>query len=182
MRLSRSLLPAAAALIAAGGATPAGAQGGAKRPITQETFDSWRSITGATLSPDGRWAAYSLNPQVGDGEIVARATRGDAEYRAPRGYVGRPVVSLAPNDSGFVAPPPQFSADGRFLLFTAYAPKAEYDRAAREKRRPADQPKSMLGIMELAAGKVTTVPRVRSFRLARESGRYVAYLLEPDSA
>src|SRR5205085_258520 len=60
---------------------------------------------------------------------------------------------------------------------------SEYDRARREKRRPADQPKASLAIVELANGHVTSVPRVRSFRTAKESGTWFAYLLEPtDSA
>src|SRR5206468_2758303 len=45
------------------------------------------------------------------------------------------------------------------------------------------QPKASLAIVNLADGQVTSIPRVRSFRLARDAGTWVAYLLEPsDSA
>ncbi|MFO0093466.1 MAG: hypothetical protein ACK54K_04095, partial [Gemmatimonadaceae bacterium] len=37
-----------------------------KKPITQETYDLWRTISGAALSNDGRWAAYTLSPVVGE--------------------------------------------------------------------------------------------------------------------
>ena len=42
------------------------------------------------LSNDGKWAAYTLVPLVGDGELVIRSTSGSTEYRVPRGYLGRP--------------------------------------------------------------------------------------------
>src|ERR1043165_1438439 len=62
----------------------------AKRALTQADWDHWRSITGAALSNDGRWAAYMLLPQVGDAELVVRSTTGSTEYKVPRGFLGRP--------------------------------------------------------------------------------------------
>jgi len=61
-----------------------------KKALTQADWDRWRSIQGATLSNDGQWVAYTLSPQVGDGEFVVRATSGTSEYRVPVGYIGRP--------------------------------------------------------------------------------------------
>ena len=45
----------------------------AKRVLTQSDWDQWRSITGAAISNDGRWAVYTLLPQVGDGELPPAA-------------------------------------------------------------------------------------------------------------
>src|SRR6185436_9484358 len=42
--------------------------------------------------------------------------------------------------------------------------------------------RNALAILSLADGKVTTIPAVRSFRLARDNGTWVAYVPEPDSA
>lgn len=150
-----------------------------RKILTQDTYDFWRTITGSSLSPDGRWAAYTLSPVVGDGEVIARATDGTTEHRIPRGWTGRPINSVTV-DSPFVAQAPQFSADSKYLVFLSYASKADFDRARHEKRPAARQPKASLTLVELANGRVTTVPRVRSFRQARESARFVAYLLEPD--
>ncbi|HEX6049172.1 MAG TPA: prolyl oligopeptidase family serine peptidase [Gemmatimonadaceae bacterium] len=155
-----------------------------KRALTSADWDTWRSIQGATISPDGKWALYSLVPQVGDGEMVVRATQGTTEYRVPRGFLGRPqMVAGGRPDTASATPPAQFSADGRFALALTYAPMAEFEKARREKKRPADQPKASLAIVNLADGKVTTVQRVRSFRAPRHTGTWVAWLLEPaDSA
>ncbi|HEX8209788.1 MAG TPA: prolyl oligopeptidase family serine peptidase [Longimicrobium sp.] len=164
------------------GAVPAVAQEG-RRAITVADFDQWRSVHGATLSRDGRWAVYTLVPQVGDGEVVVRSTAGGAEHRHTRGYVGRPQTRAGATgpDAGYQPSRAQFSADGRFAVFSIEAPRAEWDRARRERRKPADMPRSSLGIMSLADGRVTVVPRVRSFRMAEENGRWLAYLLETDS-
>src|ERR1035438_3244950 len=76
----------------------------AKKPITQDTYDSWRALTGPALSPDGKWTAYTAGPVVGDGELVVRSTSGGTEFRVPRGFTGRP--QMQPNaDSGFTDAP-----------------------------------------------------------------------------
>lgn len=157
----------------------AGAQG--KKVLTQDTYDSWRQIQGPSLSADGKWTVYTLTPVVGNGEVVVRATQGTTEFRAPRGWTGRPVTSVTV-DSPFVAVPAQVTLDSRYAVFLAYAPKADFDRARAEKRPASQQPRASLGLMSLADGRVTSVPRVRSFRLPRESAKYLAYLLEPDAA
>lgn len=172
MKLARWMLVLAAA------APPAlGAQG--TKVITQDVYDIWKTLQGQTLSSDGAWLAYTIAPVVGDGELVARATRGATEYRVPRGWIGRPNNSVAA-DSAFSAPAPQFSADSRFLVALTYAPKLEYDRVhvLPRARRAAAQPRPGLAIVSLADGKVTNVPRVRSFRMPKDNGRWVAYLLE----
>lgn len=156
--------------------TAVGAQ--TKKVLTQDTYDSWRQIQGQSLSADGRWAIYTLTPVVGDGEVVVRATQGATEYRAPRGWTGRPVTSVTV-DSPFVAVPAQVTVDSRFAVFLAYAPMADFVRVQND-RRPGQQPRPSLAVMSLSDGQVTRVPRVRSFRLARESGKFLVYLMEPD--
>jgi dipeptidyl aminopeptidase/acylaminoacyl peptidase len=66
------------------------AQSVQKKALTQADWDRWRSIQSPALSPDGKWAAYTLSPQVGDGEFVVRSTTSATEYRIPVGYIGRP--------------------------------------------------------------------------------------------
>src|SRR5687767_7746710 len=98
MRLSRS--SASVLLVAALPASLLAQSVAQKKPLTQADWDRWRSIQNAQLSNDGKWAAYTLSPQVGDGEFVVRATTGTTEYRVPVGYIGRPN-----NTPGALRPP-----------------------------------------------------------------------------
>ncbi|MBI3791194.1 MAG: S9 family peptidase [Gemmatimonadetes bacterium] len=177
MRLSLRALLAVA--LAAG---PAAAQNASKRPITQDTYDLWRTISGTAISSDGRWVAYTQSPVVGNGELVVRATAGASEYRVPRGYTGREQLSPSADSTSIFNPAaPVFSGDGRFVAALVYPNKDAIDRARRGRVRAADQPKTSLAIVALPDGRVATVPRVRSFRMARNGGAWMAYLLEADS-
>ncbi len=160
-------------------AVPLGAQA-PRKPITQDTYDIWRSASGTTISADGRWVAYTNTPVVGDGELVIRSTQGSTEWRVPRGWTGRPSTTASAGGN-FNLPAPTISSDGRWAAAISYAPKAEYD-AARASRRRNAEPKSSLTLVRLEDGHVTTVPRVKSFSLPEESSRWIVYHLDsPDS-
>jgi dipeptidyl aminopeptidase/acylaminoacyl peptidase len=143
---------------------PTQAQRVAKKPLTYDVYDSWRSIQGTQISRDGTWLAYALAAQEGDGELVVRNLKTDKDYRRDRGQA--PVIS----------------ADGKYVVFTIAPPKADVDKAKKEKKKPEEQPKNGLGILNLATGEVATVDRVKSFKLAEESGTFVAYLMEAPPA
>ena len=152
-----------------------------KKAITQDTYDEWKTISGSSLSNDGKWAVYTVSPVVGEGELIARATSGATEYKAPRGYTGRPQLQASADSAAqFSAAPAQISADSRFAAFTIYASRADVDRARVRRGTPA--PRNGMGLMNLGDGTVTRVPAVRSFKLARNGGRFLAYLLEDTTA
>ena len=132
-----------------------------KKPLGYDAYNGWRSIQGTELSRDGHWLVYALVPQDGDGELVALNLQTNREYRTARGK--QPVITV----------------DGRFVVFTVAPLKADVDKAKKDKKKPEEQPKSALGIMDLATGQVTTVERVKSFKVPEESGACVAYILEP---
>lgn len=157
-------------------ALPAG-----KKPITQDVYDLWRTISGASLSNDGKWAAYTVSPVVGEGELVVRSTSSSTEYRVPRGFTGRPqLMPSADSAAQFNAQPAQFSADSRFVVFTIYPPRADVERA--RGRRGVTPPRNSMGILNVADGSVTRVNAVRQYRLARNGGRFLAYLVEDTTA
>ena len=158
-----------------------------KPALTQADWDRWKSISGAALTNDGKWAVYSLAPLVGDGELVIRSTSGSTEYRIPRGYLGRPnnvPGGLRPRAGGNPEEEPggpqiapaQLSADSKYAFVLTYPTQAEFDRVARDRRRAAAVTgRSDLAIVRLADGNVTSVPRVRSIRVPRSSGAWLAY-------
>ncbi|MFO7693993.1 MAG: prolyl oligopeptidase family serine peptidase [Vicinamibacterales bacterium] len=156
-RSSRWLLLAACLVIVSVGMS---AQTPAKRPISYDAYDGWRTIQGTKISRDGAWLVYALSPQDGDGELVIRNLKTGAETQQAR---GRDAV---------------ITADDKYVVFTIAPVKAEVDKAKKDKKKPEDQPKNGLGVLDLATGRVFTADRVKNFKVAEESGRFVAYLLE----
>jgi dipeptidyl aminopeptidase/acylaminoacyl peptidase len=161
----------------------------AKRPLTHQDYDSWRSIQAQQISRNGKFIAYAFMPQDGDGEIVVRSLASGTEWRAPRGY--RPPVP-PPDDPGaniaeVVAAQarlvrPLFTADSRFVVFSTEPTKAEINKAKKEKKKPEEMPKNGLGIMDLSNGQVTSVEKVKTFQVPDDGSDHIAYLLEPKPA
>ena len=154
-----------------------------KRPLTHADYDSWRTISSQTLSRDGRYLAYFVMPEEGDGEIVVRNLVTGKEWRHARG--GRNPA--APAETG--APPnvaaaargvrPFFTADGRFLVFNSAPTKTETDAAKAAKKKADEMPRAGIGVMDLASGHVTTTERVRSFQVPEDGSSWIAYSMEP---
>lgn len=157
--------PAAPAKAAAPGRaaarTTAPAPATPRKAITHDVYDGWKSIQGVKLSDDGGWLAYTLQPQDGDGELVAKNLTTGAELKQPRG-----------RDA-------QFTADSRYVVFTVAPVKAEVDKAKKAKKKPEDQPKSGAGVLDLVSGQAWSTERVKSVRMAKNAGRFIAYLREP---
>jgi dipeptidyl aminopeptidase/acylaminoacyl peptidase len=144
----------------------------AKRPLTYDVYDAWRSIQGTTLSRDGEWLAYALTAQGIDGELVVRNLRTGQEHRHPRGT------------------DPTITADARFVVFTIVPTKAEDEKFREQERRRGrqgagegrgenqnerrNQVRSSAGIMTLATGQVSVVERVGSISVPEESSTWVA--------
>src|SRR5579863_1525983 len=88
------------------------AQAPVKRPLSYDTYDYWRSISGTKLSRDGQWLAYALTSQGEDGDLVVRNLKTGKDYHAARGTN------------------PTFTPDGQLVIFTVAPPRAEEPRDA----------------------------------------------------
>src|SRR5580765_7908568 len=76
------------------------AQSVAKRPLTYDVYESWKTIGGTRLSDDGQWFAYATSSIAEDGELVVRNLKSAQEFRQPRGSA------------------PQITPDSKFVIFT----------------------------------------------------------------
>src|SRR5262245_61460503 len=145
----------------------------AKRALTHQDYDSWRSVQGSQISNDGKFVAYALIPQDGDGEIVVRDLA-RSEWRYPRGWrppqpppdLSDPTVATNFLTTMSRISRPFFTADSRYLIFTIEPNKADVLKARKEKKKPEEMPQNALGIMDLSSGQggqVTRIERVKSF-------------------
>src|SRR5437764_9464145 len=61
-----------------------------KRALTHQDYDSWKSIRSQQLSRDGKYLAYALFPQEGDGTLVVRNLTTGKEWRESCGQTPPP--------------------------------------------------------------------------------------------
>ena len=149
-------------------------------PLTINDFDTWRSLASQSISADGHWLAYSVFPEVGNGEVVVVNLTTMKETRVPAGAL--PIRdTIDPNAEPTETPAPvqgprlEFSSNGAHLLFLAFPAKAEVDAARKAKKKPEEMPKNNLVIVATSNGETFTSGQVKSFQLAAEDASVVAY-------
>jgi dipeptidyl aminopeptidase/acylaminoacyl peptidase len=161
MRIRRRLRSSIVVILLCLAAMPALAQSqsAAKKPITHDVYDTWKSIQGTKLSSDGVWLTYALTPQDGDGELVVRNLKTNAEIRVPRGR------------------DPQITTDTHFVVFALAPFKRDVDQARKAKKKADEMPKNGVGFVNLGNGQVTTVAEhVKSFRVPDETPQVIVFL------
>lgn len=153
----------------------------AKRPLTHQDYDAWRSIISPAVSNDGHYLAYGLFPQEGDGVVVVRDLRSNKEWRENAGALPPPPVP-DPNIEEPVATARTMrlaiSADSRTVVFLAFPRKADTDKAKNDKKKPDEMPKGELVTIDLATGTPARVVDVKSFALPDRGNGFLAYLKE----
>jgi dipeptidyl aminopeptidase/acylaminoacyl peptidase len=135
-----------------------------KKPLDPSVYDSWQRVNEKVLSTDGKYIAFTVTPQEGDGRLFIRATAGNYAKEIPRG------ANAA------------FTADNRFVVFHI-RPLFKDSREARIKKKTPDQsPKDTLAWIELGTDSVNKIPRVKSYKVPDREGAWLAYLLEKPEA
>ena len=132
----------------------------AKKPLTHDVYDSWKSVQGEKISHNGQYVLYNVNPQEGDGELIIRNYINNASKQYSRG--GRA----------------EFTNDSRYAIFEI---KPEYQKVRElklKKKKADDLPKDSLAIVKLEDMSVVKLPRVKSYKLPKEGSGWLAYHLE----
>lgn len=153
-----------------------------KRPLEHRDYDGWRSIQTQALSRDGKFLAYGVFPEDGDGELVVRNLATGKEARENAGAV---PLTPEPSDlepAGEQGPPAPrtihvaFTHDSRFLVSTAFPLKDETEKAKKEHKRADEMPRGSMIVVDLTAMSAVRVPDVESFQVPESGGSFVVYL------
>ncbi len=156
-----------------------------KRPIAHKDYDGWRNIQNQTLSHEGKFLAYAIFPQEGDGEVVVRNLQTGVEWRQPAGAKPEPPRPSQVEEEE-TPPAPRiniaFTADSRFVVFSTFPAKAEVDKAKRDKKKSDEMPKGGMVVVDLGSGAVLRAARVKSFQIPEKAGDFLAFLKEPEKA
>ena len=129
----------------------------AKKPLDHSSFDDWKKVTNHSLSNDGRWAAFSVNPQEGDGVLTLRNTANGKAIEIPRG-------------AGV-----EFTADSRWAIANIKPLFKDTRQAKIDKKKNFDMPQDSLAIVDLKNATVTKIPFVKGFKIGEKGGQWVAY-------
>lgn len=140
-----------------------------KKVLDPADLSFWKTIRAPQVSNDGKWFAYQLAPNEGDGETVVRPTAEGPEWRVP---IGEPTALIGgqfdPSLFGGAAPL-AFSADSKWLVLTKYPTAAEAKKAKKD-RKPAQ---NSVVIVNLANGEKKEYEKVRRFAFAGERPNWV---------
>ncbi|MDE6380550.1 MAG: prolyl oligopeptidase family serine peptidase [Muribaculaceae bacterium] len=129
----------------------------AKKVLDHSSFDDWKKVTNHSLSNDGKWAAFSVNPQEGDGVLILRNTTTGKDISIQRG------AGVA------------FTADSRWAVANIKPLFKDTRQAKIDKKKNFDMPQDSLAIVDLKTGSVTKIPRVKGFKIGKKGGDWVAY-------
>jgi dipeptidyl aminopeptidase/acylaminoacyl peptidase len=133
---------------------------GQKKPLDQNAFDGWKSIGASSVSDDGKWVTWELNPQQGDGWLYL--------YNVQSGRL----------DSAFCGFKAAFSPDCRYLVYQVKPALSETRQGKKKKLKEDQMPKNSLAIRLLPDGRQVYIRGVKSFNVPESGSNWMAYLLE----
>ena len=108
---------------------------GEKKVLDHTDFDRWEKVTNNSISNNGVWASYVVNPQEGDGTLYFYNTAKGNKIEIRRGYH------------------PAFTADGNWA-FALIRPLYEETRSAKiAKKKDFDLPQDSLAIIKWESRK-----------------------------
>ena len=142
-------------------ATPSGshAQDGSKRPLSIADYQSWRTISGAELSDDGLWAAWTYSRVRGDDTLQVRSLDSDTRFAVPNGSNGK------------------FSSDGAWIGFFVSLEFREVEKLEKDGEPVPRQ----AGLLDLATGEIRMWDDADSFGFSEGGGHFYVKKRKADS-
>lgn len=128
-----------------------------KKPLDHRVYDSWQSIDEKAVTANGRYVAFVVKLQEGDGELVVKATDQPYEAHIPRGTE------------------PVFTPDSRFLI-ARIKPLFSQTRTAKiRKASQQDMPKDSLLVLDLQQDTMQKIPALKSFSVTTKGAPWLAF-------
>jgi dipeptidyl aminopeptidase/acylaminoacyl peptidase len=138
-----------------------------KKPLTHDVYDGWKSAGERTISNDGKYTVYAINPQEGDGTLYFTNLLTLKKDSSQRGY--NAAIS-EDNKYAFFKIRPEFQATRKDKI---------------KKKKPDEMTKDSLGIKLLGTDSLIKIPRVKSFKVPEKASGWLAYQKEkvlPDTS
>jgi dipeptidyl aminopeptidase/acylaminoacyl peptidase len=131
-----------------------------KKALDHTVYDSWKEIPYKALTPDGNNAAFTINPQDGDGKIIFYNLKSGTQDSVKRAS----DISL--------------TFDSRYAVFKIKPQQDKVKELRRQKKKKDDLPKDSLGIYSFTTRKTEKIPEVKSYKVPEKVGGWVAWQQE----
>jgi len=133
---------------------------GQRKPLSHSVYDSWKEIIYKSISPDGNYAAFTINPQNGDGKVIFYHLKNNAQDSVKR------------------AAEIQITFDSQQAVFKIKPQQKLVKDLRRQKKKKDDLPKDSLGIYSFGSRKTEKIPDVKSYKLPDKASGWLAYQLD----
>lgn len=130
----------------------------AKKMLSTEDFATWKIIPNKSISNNGKLVVYEVNPLKGDGKLmIAQGAQSKEIQRAHKAQIG---------------------SESDFVVFNIKQPVDTLRKAKKDKVKKNNIPKDSLGIYLVKQKEFVAFPKLKSFKIAEENARWVAFSQE----
>ncbi|MBN2011298.1 S9 family peptidase [candidate division KSB1 bacterium] len=131
-----------------------------KQPLDHSVYDNWKNLNGASISNNGEYVSFEINPQDGDGWLYIKNLSTQSSDSIRRGYNAA------------------FSPQSNFIVCNIKAPKDSTRNAKLAKKKDDQLPKDSLGIWLLEKDSLIKAANLKSYKLSKDTSPWFAYHLE----
>lgn len=130
-----------------------------KRQLEHADYANWKTLSGQTISNDGKWLSFVAQPGTGDGALTIREIATARAYTVPGGGGAR------------------FTFDSQYVVYTIAPPSDLIKKLQKEKKPASELPKPKLEILHLASGNHTTIEQAGRFEMPAKAAGWIAFKL-----
>lgn len=131
-----------------------------KKPLSHDVYDGWKSVGERLVSNDGRYFAYAVNPQEGDGQLFIQKLSSPWKKTINRGTKA------------------EFTEDSRYFICRIKPLYTETRNAKIKKKSGNEMPKDSLYVLDLELDSFFVIPQCQSYKLPKKGKGWLAYAAE----
>lgn len=128
-----------------------------KVPLNHTIYEDWNALKAPTISNNGRYICYQVNPLSGDGKLLVKDLKSGSVLQIDRAYKA------------------SFSFDSRYLTSLQKPPFLLLREAKKAKKKKEETPGDSLVIIRLNDWHIESIADVESYKLSKEGLSVLAY-------
>ena len=131
-----------------------------KRSLQISDFAHWNRIENQVISNNGKFVAFEINRQKGDGFLIIY------------------TVDTQKSDTIHHGTKPKFSVNSDYVVFNLRVPDDTLRKYKIAKTSKEKMPKESFGVFNLQTGKLLKFENVKSYQMADEQSNWLSFLQE----